>query len=176
MSTEEFPVYVPVARPDGSTERVRVGSAVRSGDGFLLSLGEVFIGGTAAPRASAAPPTYSQPPQGSEGGGPVFPNYGRSKNQPIYGATETDLDYYANGCRRTLGDEGKARWHDKERVLLAAIEAEVARQRGGGAPSSSGGAQGTSGGHSNAPSGPPSGRFGGREDGPPPPTDDDIPF
>ena len=147
MSDEEFSVYVPVARADGSTERVRVGTAVRSGDGFLLKLGEVYIGG-AVTRTAAPPPADAS-------GGPVFPNYGRSKNQPIAGATETDLEYYANGCRRTLGDETKSRWHEKERALLAAIEAEVARQRGGGASSAPG--------H-------------GRDDGAPPPTDDDIPF
>ena len=43
-----------------------------------------------------------------------------------------DLDFYANGSRRSLSDPTKARFHDKERVLLAAIEAEIARQGGGG--------------------------------------------
>lgn len=62
----------------------------------------------------------------------VFPPYGRSKGMPIVGGSMQDLEFYANGCRRTLGDPGKARWHDKERVLLAAIEAEMARQGGGG--------------------------------------------
>jgi hypothetical protein len=62
----------------------------------------------------------------------VFPPYGRSKGQPIVGASEADLEFYANGCRRTLSDPSKARWHEKERILLAAIEAELARQRGGG--------------------------------------------
>lgn len=150
MSDPEFPVYVPVARADGGVDQIRVGSAVKSGDGFLLRLGELHIGGT--PVAARA---YSAPPPAGDGSGPVFPNYGRSKNQPIAGATETDLEYYANGCRRTLGDETKARWHDKERTLLAAIEAEQTRQRGGASSSSS----------------PP-----GFDDGPPPRSDDDIPF
>lgn len=88
----------------------------------------------------------------------VFPPYGRSKGLPISGASMQDLEFYANGCRRTLSDPGKARWHDKERVLLAAIEGEMARQGGGG-----GGGGG----------------FGG--DGPddshiPPPSDEDAPF
>ena len=159
MNEEEFSVYVPVVRADGSSERVRVGTAVRSGDGFLLTLGALHVGGPVAPRSFA--PTQAAT-SSDAGGGPVFPNYGRSKNQPVFGATETDLEYYANGCRRTLGDEGKARWHDKERVLLAAIEAEVARQRGG-APHDRAGL-------------PSSSRYGGLTDGPPPPTDDDIPF
>jgi hypothetical protein len=134
MADEELPVYIPVTRPDGSTERVRVGTAVRSGDGFLLRLGELVLGNTPARPAA----------------GDVFPNYGRSKGQPIAGASEQDLVFYANGCRRTLADPAKARWHDKERVLLATIEAELARQRGETPP-----------------------LLG---DGPPPPVDDDIPF
>ena len=44
-----------------------------------------------------------------------------------------DLEYYANGARRSLNDPGKSRWHDRERQLLASIEAEIARQRGGDA-------------------------------------------
>lgn len=61
-----------------------------------------------------------------------LPPYGKSKNAPIDGASLQDLEYYANGCRRTLADEGKQRFHDKERAMLAAIEAELARQRAGG--------------------------------------------
>lgn len=89
----------------------------------------------------------------------VFPPYGRSKGAPIYGASMQDLEYYANGCRRTLNDPSKSRWHEKERVLLAAIEAEIARQSGG---SGEGGEGGEGGG------------FGGEE--PPPPGDEDAPF
>ncbi len=89
----------------------------------------------------------------------VFPPYGRSKGLPISGASMQDLEFYANGCRRTLSDPGKARWHDKERVLLAAIEGEMSRQGGGGGGGGGG--------------------FGG--DGPddshiPPPSDEDAPF
>lgn len=56
-----------------------------------------------------------------------FPNYGRSKGEPIAGATTEDLEYYATGARRTLADPSKSRWHPKEQALLAAIEAEIAR-------------------------------------------------
>lgn len=62
----------------------------------------------------------------------TLPPYGKGKNGPIAGASLGDLDYYANGCRRTLADESKQRFHDKERGMLAAIEAELARQRAGG--------------------------------------------
>lgn len=67
---------------------------------------------------------------GASGGGACFPNYGRSKGQPVAGATEVDLQYYAAGCRRTLADPDKARWYDKERALLETIEAEIRRQGG----------------------------------------------
>jgi len=122
-----------VRRPDGSTEQVRVGTAVRLGDSFQLSLGELSIGTVADP---AGMPFRSSAPSG-HAGSMVFPPYGRSKGMPVAGASLNDLEFYANGCRRTLDDPGKARWHDKERVLLAAIEAELARQGAGGPPSAS---------------------------------------
>ena len=165
--SDEHPVFVAVDR-GGRVEQVRVGTAVKSGDGFLLKLGELRIGAPAPPSYQSAPPSYGAPsygdsaprpaarPEGGSGGGMVFPNYGRSKGQPILGATMGDLDYYANGARRTLADPAKARFHDREKVLLAAIEAEVVRQKG--MPSMDGT------------------RDGGDEFNPPPPSDEDIPF
>ncbi len=161
MSEQGYPVTVAVRRPDGRVEQVRVGTAYRQGEGFTLSMGELFIGG--APEAT---PVSAQGPaarRGSSGGGAgevtTLPNYGRSKGAPIHGATLQDLEYYANGARRSLADPSKARWHDKERALLAAIEAEIARQRG----------------DSGEEEGPGGGVMDDRE--PPPPTDDDnIPF
>ena len=123
---------VAVRRPDGSTEHIRVGTAVRDGDGFRLSLGDLSIGGTAdAPAARRAAPAAASGGGGSFDGGMVFPPYGRSKGAPIAGASRGDLEFYANGCRRTLNDPAKSRWHEKERALLAAIEAEMAKQSGG---------------------------------------------
>lgn len=145
-------------------EKVRVGTAVRDGTDFILSLGELLIGGTPEPVRRAAP---APAPSGGDGG-EVFPPYGRSKGMPVRGATMTDLEYYANGSRRSLADPTKARWHDKERQLLAAIEAEIERQGGGGggaAPPARGGGYG-------AP--PPANPYG--DEGPPPLSDDDIPF
>lgn len=169
MDNQSFPVTVLVKRPDGSSEQVRVGTAVRAGDGFRLSLGELSIGAAADPA-----PSYqrrSAPPTGG-GDGPVFPPYGRSKGAPIAGASIQDLEFYISGSRRSLDDPSKARWHDKERVLLAAMEAELARQTGGGGGASLGG-----GGYGGA------GRSGGGysapepfDDGAPPHSDDDIPF
>lgn len=158
--SETFPVTVEVNRPDGSVEQVRVGSATRQGDGFALQLGGLRIGGTPEARR---PSFQLSSGNGAAGGGDgmVFPNYGRSKNQPIVGATMQDLEYYANGSRRSLNDPSKSRWHEKEKVLLAAIEAEIARQGGGAA----GGGDSFGGG------------FGGGSSGEPPPHgDDDIPF
>jgi hypothetical protein len=160
-----------VRRPDGSVEQVRVGTAVKSGEGFALRMGELQIGGVAdAARPAAASyapaPSYgggssyggsSSYAPASAGGAPTtLPNYGRSKGAPIYGASMQDLEYYSNGCKRTLNDPSKERWHAKERQLLAALEAEIERQRSGG---------GAGGGSS-----------GGPPDDVPPPGDEDIPF
>lgn len=161
---ETLPVSVDVRRADGTTERVRIGSATRQGEGFVLQLAPLVIGTV----AMAAPsPSYGggsdaprRAPSGAPGDAPsVFPPYGRSKGMPIAGASMQDLEFYANGCKRTLNDPGKSRFHDKERALLATIEAELARQGFGGGPGSS----------------------AGRNDGdpgygePPPPLDDDGP-
>jgi hypothetical protein len=154
VNNPSFPVTVLVKRPDGSTESVRVGTAVRAGDGFQLTLGELSIG--AMPDAAPAPGRRPTAPSAG-GDGMVFPPYGRSKGQPIAGASTQDLEFYIGGSRRSLDDPSKARWHDKERTLLAAMEAELARQRG---ESGDGGGA------------------AGRDDyaDAPPPSDDDIPF
>ena len=73
----------------------------------------------------------SSTPKAAPSSGATLPNYGRRKNEPIAGAPVADLEYYAAGCRRTLDDPGKSKWHEKEKTLLAAIEAEIARQKGG---------------------------------------------
>jgi len=145
--SDQFPVTVAVTRPDGSVEQVQVGTATKTADGFSLSMGQLSIGSTPAPRAAA----QAARPAGAGGGdGMVFPPYGRSKGMPVRGGSMQDLEYYANGCKRTLGDPGKARFHEKEKALLAAIEAEMARQQGGGSGSDPG--------------------------EPPPPGDEDAPF
>ena len=148
--SDQFPVTVAVTRPDGSVEQVRIGTATKSADGFSISMGQLSIGSTPAPRAAAG---AARPAGGGGGGdGMVFPPYGRSKGMPVRGGSMQDLEYYANGCKRTLNDPSKSRWHDKERVLLAAIEAEIARQGGGGGGGGSG------------------------QEEPPPPGDEDAPF
>lgn len=108
-----FDVFLVVA---GS--RVRVGQAVQAADGFTLQLDTP--GMVMSPKPA--------------GGGVVFPPYGRSKGQPVAGASAQDLDFYVAGCERSLADPAKSRWHDKERELLAAIRAEQAKLGGGEAP------------------------------------------
>lgn len=124
MGDQDLPVTVAVTRPDGGVEHVRVGTAVRHGEGFSLKLGELEIG-----PARGAEPRRRAPPSASGDAPSVFPPYGRSKGAPIHGASIQDLEFYANGARRTLSDPSKARFHDKERTLLAVIEAELSRQR-----------------------------------------------
>ena len=132
MRENELPITVSVTRADGTVEQVQVGTAVRRGEGFSVRLGELTIGGeggarSSAPARRAATAAPGEPPT-------VFPPYGRSRGLPIQGASAQDLEFYATGARRTLADPGKARFHDKERALLSAIEAEQARQGGGGPP------------------------------------------
>lgn len=154
--SDELPVFVAVTRQDGGVEQVQVGTATRQGDGFALRLGEMTIGGAPARgSASAGGGSYAPAPARGGGGasGPLpttLPNYGRSKGAPVRGASQGDLEFYANGARRSLADPSKARFHDKERALLEAIDQELARQRGGGG--------------------------GGEGDEPPPPGDEDAPF
>lgn len=152
---EELPVTVAV-RKDGRTEHVKVGTATRTADGWSLQLGELTIGSSYAPAEAPRARAASSGGAAAGGGdGMVFPNYGRSKGAPILGATMSDLEFYRNGAMRSLGDPGKERFHAKERQLLAAIDAEVARQGGGGGDSGGG---------------------GGHGEEPPPPGDEDAPF
>lgn len=171
MNETELAVTVAVRRPDGSIEHIRVGTALREGNELRLRLDELRIGGVPAqastggssPAWGMAMPT----PGPAVTSGAVFPNYGRSKGRPVAGASRGDLEFYANGCRRTLNDPSKVRWHEKERALLAAIEAEIARQQGGATPPSSRTAATPP--DDNIP--PPEMNFG-----PPADEDDDIPF
>jgi len=101
--------------------------------------------------ASTARPAAPARPASSEG--ITFPNYGRAKGMPVSGAEVKDLEFYAGGCRKSLADPTKARFHDSERRLLAAIEAELQRHAD---PDPNNGAE--------------------TADGPPPHSDEDAPF
>ena len=109
MADDVFDVFALVGG-----NRVLIGAATKSPDGFTLQFRDMQMAPAAA-RPSAT-------------GGPVFPPYGRSKGQPVAGASAGDLEYYAAGCQRTLDDPAKARWHEKGRALLDAIKAEQKKQ------------------------------------------------
>lgn len=118
----EHPVYFAVG-----SQRVRVGTARATQDGgFVIDFGGAFALGP-----SAGPSRSSGASSGGGGGGAVFPNYGRSKGQHIFGAQMRELEYYAANARKSIADPSKARWREKEEALLAALEAEIARQNGG---------------------------------------------
>lgn len=93
-------------------------------------------GDALAERSSAAPASSSRASSGSLP--TTFPNYGGAKNEPIAGAAEKDLEFYAGRARQTLADPEKSKFHAKERLLLEAIDAE--RGRVGTAAPASGGA------------------------------------
>jgi hypothetical protein len=59
--------------------------------------------------------------------GAVFP-FGTSKGKPVAGADMRSLEFFRGACLKTLADPDKQRFHEKERVLLTAIDAEMQRQ------------------------------------------------
>ena len=128
MSEQGYPVSVRVG-----SQLVRIGTAYREGEGFTLSLGSVIIGTTAdAPSTQRRASSGDSGAFGGTGEGICLPNYGRSKGAPVRGASLSDLEFYKRGCERSLNDPSKSRWHDRERQLLSAIDAEIVRQQGGG--------------------------------------------
>lgn len=100
---------------DAKTEAMTKLDAILAGQVRLQESFDKVLAALVKPRAAAS----------ATGGGAVFPNYGRSKGTPVAGATKQDLEFYRNGALRTLADPGKARWHDREKALLAAICAEL---------------------------------------------------
>lgn len=92
--------------------------------GEIMGKLEELKKGQVAWLAAAAATKAREAGRPATGGEMVFPPYGRSKGMPVKGASAGDLSFYRSGCERTLADQEKARWHDRERVLLAAIRAE----------------------------------------------------
>jgi hypothetical protein len=101
----DFPVMVEVARPDGSQELVRVGTARRDGAYFVLDLGSLRIG-------------TSPPPVGAD-------------RLPGAATALEELEYIAARARKTLADASKSRWHAQERALLEQVEVELSRWKAG---------------------------------------------
>lgn len=73
-------------------------------------------------------PTQNAAPKASGGGAGTFPPFGQSKGEPIHGASERTLRFYAGAALRSLSDPSKERFHDKERASLAAYVNELERQ------------------------------------------------
>jgi hypothetical protein len=110
MASADLAVVVEVARPDGSQEQVRIGTARRDGGVFVLDLGALKI--------SALEQRVNVP----------------ASAPPAPGGTIEDLEYIAARARRTLADTSKSRWHSQERDLLNQVETEMTRLRALGKP------------------------------------------
>jgi single-strand DNA-binding protein len=139
-------------------------------------------GGGYAPQASGGG-GYAPRAGGSSGGSAVSAGdfevaFGRDKGKRI--SEVTDLSWLRGAMERDLADESKARFHDKSRSQLVAIDAELARRKAGGARViASGGGGGGEGGYAPRPGARPA-----PQEAPPPAddydvgggNDDDIPF
>ncbi len=123
-----------------NTAALRENTAAHRGGGSGGGGGNRAVGGSVADLIADATSDHNA----------VFPNYGKAKGEAVRGAPIADLDYYGAGAVRSLTDPSKARFHDRERVLLASIEAERRRQAAPPPPVD--------------------------PNAPPPPGDDDIPF
>lgn len=53
--------------------------------------------------------------------------FGKLKGQPLTGAPERDLNWYAGALRKSIEDPDKARWVDSNRDELAKVEAVMGR-------------------------------------------------
>lgn len=108
----------------------RTAIAMRSnGRGHIESWTDATQLADAAPAGTfdAQTATRSAPASGGGGAG-TFPPFGQSKGEPIHGASEKTLRFYAGASLRSLADPSKERFHDKERALLAAYVNELERQ------------------------------------------------
>lgn len=127
MTEKGVAVTVKVRRDDGSTEHVRVGTAYRADGAFRIRFGEMFIADAGLPRGLAVETEGEAIPLKVE---PVS-----WKDPASVASTANDtsalrgLEFCAERARRNLANPAKARWHEDERALLEAIEAELSRQR-----------------------------------------------
>ena len=97
-----MPITLDFELHDGSTHRVRVGTATRTSDGYSLKLDA---------------PLVDTHELGFEAG------------VVRAGVSVADLEFYVARARRNLADPTKARWHDGERAMLEKLEVELARRR-----------------------------------------------
>jgi hypothetical protein len=125
MSNLNLPVVVDVLKPDGSSERVRIGSARRDGSVFVLELAALNLArGLAPPRVPPVlgPSVSTVPPPATTSTTP--PPF-----LPTSVSTVEELEGIAARARKTLADASKVRWHRQEAELLSRVEEELARLR-----------------------------------------------
>jgi hypothetical protein len=106
--------------------------------GFLIPTGEDPEADEETDRAVSAPAATIPPPAPRQAAraappssGMTFPPFGNHKGEPIAGADMRTLQFYASAAQRSLDDPTKERFHNKERQLLAALNAEMARHGNG---------------------------------------------
>ena len=86
----------------------------------------------AAVTQRAAAPANAAPR--ASGGGLRVGNFGRRKGEAIEGMPIADLEWYLAAADKSLANPEKARFHDNERAIKAALEREIAKQSGQPAP------------------------------------------
>jgi len=96
-----------MAMSDGQTERLVVA---------FERLAKAVEALAARPVATAAAPAVAS--------GPVF-GFGRSKGSPVATATAEDCEYYGGRCLASIADPAKAQYVERERKMLAAINARL---------------------------------------------------
>jgi hypothetical protein len=128
MSNLSLPVVVDVLKPDGSKERVQVGSARRDGAVFVLELAALNLArGLAPPRV----PPVLYPSSSTAAPAPTATTTSTTPPPflPTTVSTLEELEGIAARARKTLADASKVRWHRQEAELLSRVEDELARLR-----------------------------------------------
>lgn len=94
---------------------------------------KAYDAGTLNHEPRSQPPsrqTVNAAPRQQPDDGATFPPFGSNKGQLIRGAKLKDLKWYAGAVASSVDDPDKARFIDKNRATLAALNAEIARQSG----------------------------------------------
>ena len=89
---------------------------------------EQALGGALQRRDGATPPRAAS----SSGDRFVMVKFGRDKGKPIYDVD--DLSWYRGAIARSVADPAKGQYLTANQADLAAIDDEIARRAGGGAP------------------------------------------
>jgi hypothetical protein len=128
MGILNLPVVVDVLKPDGSSERVRIGTARRDGAVFVLELAALNLArGLTPPRIPPVlfPSSSTVPPRAPATTTSATP----PPFLPTTVSTLEELEGIAARARKTLADATKVRWHRQEAELLSRVEEELSRLR-----------------------------------------------